>query len=118
MVRRLILLVIVVLVGHAVWKVGPAYVAYFEFRHRLEEIARFSADRSEGDIRHLAVEAAERHGLPVTEDLVEVQKGRDHTRVSVRYRQPLEVLPRYFYPWEVAIDLDVLVARRGPADVR
>lgn len=118
MVRRLVILVVFVLLGHAVWKIGPAYLAYVEFKHRLDEIARFSAGRTELEIRRLAVEAAEAQGLPVTEDLVHVQKDQDHTRVSVRYRQPLEVFPRYFYPWDVAIDLDVLVARIGPGDVR
>lgn len=118
MVRRLIVLAIVVLAGRGVWKVGPAYVAYFEYKYRLEEIARFSADRSESDIRRLAVEAAEVHGVPVTADLVEVSKDQHHTRLIVRYQQPLEVLPRYVYPWNITIDIDVLVARIHPAGLR
>ncbi len=117
MLRRLVILAFVGLVGHAIWKVGPAYLAYFEFKHRVEEIARFSADRSEAEVARLVLEAAETHGVPVTADLVEVRKDRDYTRVSVRYRQPLEWIPRYAYPWDVAIDVEVLVARLRRPDL-
>lgn len=118
MLRRLVALAVVVLIGHAGWKIGPVYLSYFEFKTRLEEIARFSADRSEAEIQTLALTAAKKLELSVTAQNVRVRKVGDHTYIDVAYRQALEVLPRYQYPQDFAINVQALQSRVRLGDVR
>ncbi len=106
MLRRLITLIVVVLIGHAGWKVGPAYLHYFEFKAKLDETARFSGDRPEREILARVMKLAQTLKLPVTEQGVRVRRQANHTYIDVSYTQPLEVLPRYFYPWAVTISVD------------
>lgn len=111
MLRRLVTLVVVLLIGHAGWKVGPPYLHYFEFKAKLDETARFSGDRSEREILARVVEVARALELPVTEQSVRVRQQANHIYIDVSYTQPLEVLPRYFYPWAVTISVDAWQAR-------
>ena len=111
MLRRLIPLVIVFLIGWAGWKVAPKYLNYFEFKAAVEEISRFSAGRGEGEILTLVMQAAQKNDIPLQAPQVRVRQESGRTRIDVSYQEQLEFLPRYFYPWDVTINADSMVAR-------
>jgi len=114
MVRRLITLAIVFLIGYAGWNVGPVFLSHFEFQAKLDEIARFSGDRTEGDIQARVLKAAQEYEIPVTERDVRVTHQADRITIDVAYRQALKVAPRYTYPWDFTVHVEVLAARLRP----
>ncbi len=114
MVRRLITLAIVFLIGYAGWNVAPVFLNHFEYRTKLDEIAKFSGDRTAGDIQARAVKAAEEFQIPVTEREVQVTRQADRVTIDVAYRKMLNVAPRYQYPWDFTIHLEVMTARMRP----
>jgi len=114
MVRRLISLAIVLLIAHAGWKVAPVFLHHFEFKVELEELARFGGELSDGEIQAKAVRTAASLQIPVTDRDVQVRRSGDHFYIDVTYRQMLEVFPRYKYPWDFAIHVNVMAARMRP----
>ncbi len=111
MMRRLIPLVIVFLIGYAGWNVGPKYLNHFEFKNAIEEITRFSSGRGEGEVRALVMQAAQKFDIPLQAQNVRIRLENGRSRIDVSYQEQLEFLPGYFYPWDVTINADTLVAR-------
>jgi len=114
MVRRLFALAIVLLIANAGWKVAPVFMNHFQFKVELEELARFGGQLSDREIQAKAAKTAVSLQIPVTERDVQVRRSGDHFYIDVTYRQMLEVLPRYKYPWDFAIHVNVMAARMGP----
>jgi hypothetical protein len=114
MARRLIGLAIVLLIANAGWKVAPVFLHHFEFKVELEELARFGGELSDSEIQAKAVRTAASFQLPVTDRDVQVRRSGDHVYIDVAYREMLEVLPRYKYPWDFTIHVNVLSAKMRP----
>jgi len=114
MVRRLFALAIVLLIANAGWKVAPVFMNHFQFKVELEELARFGGELSDAEIRAKAVKTAVSLRIPVTEKDILVRRAGDYYYIDVTYRQLLEVLPRYTYPWDFAIHVNVMAARMRP----
>ena len=110
-IRRLVGLALLILAAHAVWRVGPMVLSYIEFRDRATETARYSAGRSEADIRRLIVAEAEKLNLPVDAKAVLVHLTDHHVQVEAAYHQDLPFLPGYVYPYDFKVSVDVLIAR-------
>jgi len=111
MLRRLIPLVIVFLIGYAGWHVAPKYLNYFEFKNAIEEIARFSSGRGEGEVQALVMQAAQKYEIPLQAQQVRIRLESGRSRIDVSYQEQLEFAPGYFYPWDVTINADTMVAR-------
>lgn len=116
--RRLVTLVVVLLVAHAGWKIGPKYLNYFEFKAQLDEIARFSATKSQEDVYAQVVEAARKSEIPVAASGIKVRRMEERTLIEVAYQEPLEILPGYAYPWDVAINVDSYLSKIRLSEIR
>lgn len=114
MIRRLITLAIVFLIGYAGWNVAPVILNHYEFQAKLDELARFSGDRTEGDLQARVLQLAGEYDIPVTERDVQVARQADRIRIDVAYRKMLKVAPRYEYPWDYTIHVEVMAARMRP----
>jgi len=117
--RKLFDLLLLILIVNAVWRVGPAFYQYFVYRNQVAETARWSAGRSEGEVKDILLEMARQSNLPVRDEDLVVQRQRLRLLVSVRYVEPLEILPLYTYDYEFKISVDTLLARPSAAsDIR
>jgi len=114
MVRRLITLAIVFLIGYAGWNVAPVFLSHYEFQAKLDEIARFSNDRTDADLLQRVMKTAAEYEIPVTEQGVQVSRQADRIRIDVAYKKMLNVAPRYQYPWDFTIHIEVMTARLRP----
>ena len=104
--KKLIQLLIVVLIAHAGWRVGPVYWRYVTFRDHVSEAVKFSGARPEDELLDRIVELAAAGRVPVAREAVQVRRVADHTYLDLAYVEPLELLPRYFYPYEFKISVD------------
>jgi hypothetical protein len=116
--RRLVLVVVVLLIAHAGFRVIPKYLNNFQFKAETEEIARFSGTKTQAGVEALVLDAAKKHALPVTASGIRVRRMAERTMIDVAYSQPLEVLPRYFYVWNVEINIDSFIANVRIRDLK
>lgn len=117
--RKLLDLLFVILIVNAVWRLGPPFYQYFEFRSQVAEAARWSTAGSTTELKQAVLDTARRMNVPLREEDVSVTRRRERLLVNVRYVQPLEVVPLYYYDYEFSIAVDTLLARPSSAsDIR
>jgi len=117
--RRLLNLAVVALIAHAGWKVGPVFFRYFEFKDRITEAARYSGRHTAAELKKQILEIAGAEGVPLDAEALQVQKSGDHVRVDASYTEPLEFLPRYYYPHEFTFSIQAVLARpMTPGEIR
>ncbi len=46
--------------------------------------------------------------FPSSADSVTVQRRQAHILIDANYTEQVEILPRYFYPWQAKMHVDVL----------
>jgi hypothetical protein len=113
MIGRLIRLAVTALLLLAVWRMGQAYFAHYQFTDELEQIASRGVRTDEAEVRGAVAEAAGRLGIPAGADGVQVRVGGEHVYIDVRYTRPIELLPRYRYPWSFSASVHGWVLPSG-----
>jgi len=106
--KAIIKLVIAALVIHAVWRAGTVYLRYYEFKDEVTQIAQFGVNVPNNVLRDHVLDASKRLDLPVDPDSVTVQRRQAHILIDANYTEQVEILPRYFYPWQAKMHVDVL----------
>ena len=99
MIRLVIKLAIVAFIVNATWRIGSAYVSFYKFKDAVQGTSQSSPGHSEAELRQRILELASQFDLPVNEDSFSIRRENDHTYINGSYTQPLQVLPRYWYPW-------------------
>ena len=118
--RSLLNIAIAGLVVHGAFRAGAAYLVYFEFRDGVQQTAQFGAGKSEQELHAHVMSIADDLGLAVAPDRVAVRRTQDHTYINAEYMAEIEVLPRYYYPWEFEINVEAwnLVVPQGNPHAR
>jgi hypothetical protein len=49
---------------------------------------------------------AKQYEIPVEPEAIRVRRADNHTLVDATYTERIEILPRYFYPWEFNVNVD------------
>jgi hypothetical protein len=106
--KAIIKLLIAALVLHALWKAGTVYLRYYEFKDEVTQIAQFGTQQSDAQMREAVLEAAKRRDIALDADAVSVRRPNQRIIIDANYREQVELAPRYFYPWEAKVHVDVL----------
>jgi hypothetical protein len=106
--KTIIKLVITALVLHATWKAGTVYLRYYEFKDEVTQIAQFGTQQSDSQMRDAVLDAAKRREIPLEPDAVSVRRPNHRIIIDATYREQVELAPRYFYPWDAKVHVDVL----------
>ena len=106
--KSIIKLLIAALVLHATWKAGTVYMRYWEFKEEVTQIAQFGVRKSDNDIRNGVFELAKRRDIPLDPRNISVKRQNHRIIVDANYMEQVELIPRYFYPWEAKMHVDVL----------
>jgi hypothetical protein len=114
--RKLFALVVVLLIAHAGWRVGPTVVTFIKLRDHVGELARYSGAQSAEELQKAVDSAAQKVGVTFDPGTLKVQKVGQRVMVDARYRRQLEILPRYFYPYEFTIAVDTVITNPIPLD--
>ncbi|MBP1633501.1 MAG: hypothetical protein H6Q10_75 [Acidobacteria bacterium] len=75
MIGKVIKIAIALLVLNGVVRVGAAYWANYRFEDQLSEIAQFGDRRGEALLCGAALEAAQKLGLPVAAEAIQIRRG-------------------------------------------
>ncbi len=106
MAGRLLKFAVVAAVLWAVWHGGAAQWQQFVFQDDLKQIAQFGGNRGEEAIRAAVMEAATSRRVPLTPERLQVRTQADHVYIDAAYTVPVEILPRYRYPWTFTASAD------------
>jgi hypothetical protein len=98
MLKFLVKLGIAALILHAGWRIGAEYLTYFEFRDAVRQDA-LVASSTEDELRDAVFDRADEFGITLDEPGVSIERDRRRTLVEGSYTSPVQILPRYFYPW-------------------
>ena len=115
---RLIRFAIVALLLWAVWHIGAAMWQQFQFQDEVKQVAQFGADRDEATLRNAVMEAATKLEVPLEAERVNVRKQGDHVYIDLAYTVPVEILPRYRYPWTFTVSAEGWFVPGGRFQVR
>ncbi|RPI48776.1 MAG: hypothetical protein EHM55_25035 [Acidobacteria bacterium] len=104
--KAIIKLVIAALVVHATWRAGNVYLRYYQFKDNVQQAAQFSDRRPEHELRERVMSLAGQYEIPLAPEALQVRREDNHTIVDATYTERIELLPRYFYPWEFKVNVD------------
>jgi len=106
--KAIIKLLITAVVLHATWRAGTAYMRYYGFKDEVTQIAQFGLNVPNNTLHAHVLDAAKRLDIPVDPATVTVQRRQAHIIIDASYTEPVELFPRYVYPWEAKVHVDVL----------
>lgn len=106
--KAIIQLLIAALILHATWKAGTVYLRYYELKDDVTQIAQFGVRQTDNELRNNVLDAARRRDIPLDPNSVNVRRQNHHILIDASYIEQVELLPRYFYPWDIKLHVDVL----------
>jgi len=104
--KTIIKLVVAALIVHATWRTGNVYLRYYQFKDNVHQAAQFSDRRPESELRERVMSLAEQYQIPLDPEALRVRRQDNHTIVDANYTERIEILPRYFYPWDFKVNVD------------
>ena len=87
----LVTLLLVVAVGYFAMNVGEAYWRYVQFRDAMKQDARFSAHRTDEEIRLHLRAVADSLGLPESARNIRIRRSQNHISISSEYYEHIEL---------------------------
>ena len=106
--KTIIKLIIAALVLHATWKAGTVYLRYYQFKDDVTQVAQFGTRQTDNEMRSEVLAAAKRRDIVLDPDAVSVRRQNHYIVIDAAYREQVELAPRYFYPWDAKLHVEVL----------
>jgi hypothetical protein len=106
--KTIVKLIIAALILHATWRAGVVYLRYYEFKDEVTQIAQFGIRQTDNELRNGVLDAAQRRDIALSADAVSVRRQNYHIIIDANYIEQVELAPRYFYPWDAKLHVDVL----------
>jgi hypothetical protein len=123
MFRLTIKLVIVGLLAHAAFRVGPPFWNYMQFRDAVNEAVTYAdtpsfngRQQTSDQILDKLAKLARELNVPLDREDFQLKRDKQGTTVDARYKVRLEYLPRTYYPYEFVVHAEGAPSRfRGAA---
>jgi hypothetical protein len=113
MIKRLIQLAVFALLANAAYRIGNEYLTFIKFRDDVRDAAMYKATNDEELAARIMALAAE-YDVPVEPSALHINRMERQVRIEGRYDKPIEVAPRYFYPWHFAWEIQATVSMVVP----
>ena len=103
--KTIIKLLIAAIIINASARCGLVAWRYYELKDATQQMLTFGARQTTETLQAQIQSKASELALPVAADDITVEREGNRTSASVKYRQPVELFPRYSMP----VDLDFTV---------
>ena len=105
--KTLIKLLIAAAILNAAGRYGLSAWTQYEFRDSVQEILLFGIDASPMELTDEIMREAEKRGVPLERQSLDVQRRQELATASASYVDPIELFPRYIYPktWEFSVEV-------------
>jgi hypothetical protein len=81
---------------------------FHSLKDDVTQIAQFGTRQTDNELRNGVVDAARRRDIALQPHAVTVLRPNHHIIIEATYREQVEIAPRYFYPWDAKLHVDVL----------
>src|SRR4051812_47765583 len=96
-IKTLLGILVTVVIVYTLWNLVPVYLAKFQFQDELANVAKYSSDHDEGQIRDEVMKKARDIGVPVQADDVHVTKDAGRATITAHY--VVTITPPVGKPW-------------------
>jgi hypothetical protein len=94
-------LVVLVVIGHVLWKVVPVKIRSSEFYDVMQEQASFGSIKSEHQIQYEILRRAQQLQIPVTKENLKIVRARESVTVEAHYQITIDFFGgAYKYVWK------------------
>jgi len=107
-IKTIVKLAFVALLANATWQVFNVYWAHFKFSDAVQQTTQFRGNKTDAQLRERILELAGQFDVPVSDDNLTVQLVDNHTLVDSSYTRPVELVPRFSYPWRFTVHTDTV----------
>ena len=111
MIKTIVKLAFVALLANATWQVFNVYWAHFKFSDAIQQTTQFRGNKTDAQLRERILELAGQFDVPVTDENLAIQLVDDHTLVDSSYTRPVELVPRFSYPWRFTVHTDTFIPK-------
>ena len=113
--KAIIKLAIAIALANALFQVGRAYLAYFQFKDAVEELALHTTGTDE-QMKEKVVELAAKFDEPIDPEAIAIRHEVSHIFIETSYTKDVQLFPGYVrkWPFDVAVDGFVIVPQRLP----
>jgi hypothetical protein len=109
MIKRLIQLAVFALLANAAYRVGNEYLTFIKFRDDVRDAAMYKATNDEELVARI-MDLAGEYDVPLDQQALTINRRERQVRIAGSYNKPIEVAPRYFYPWHFEWAMDATVS--------
>src|SRR5688572_19610150 len=106
--RTIAKLLVVVAILNATARAAMAAWTYYQFKDAAQQTLIFGASATTEQLHELILRRAVELELPVEPQNLEVTRDGPRTRARASYTQPVELFPRYSYPFDFTFAVDAL----------
>jgi hypothetical protein len=109
MIKRLIQLAVFALLANGGYRLGNEYLTFIKFRDDVRDAAMYKAANDEELVARI-MDLAGDYDVPMEESALTVNRDERQVRIAGSYDKPIELAPRYFYPWHFAWEINATVS--------
>ncbi|MEO5739121.1 MAG: hypothetical protein ABIS29_00805 [Vicinamibacterales bacterium] len=106
--KTIIKLIVAALILHATWRAGTVYLRYYGFKDDVTQVAQFGVNQTDNQLLSGVLDAARRRDIVLPDNAVNIKRQNHHIIIDTHYTEQVELAPRYFYPWDAKVHVDVL----------
>ena len=108
LIRKLVKLAILLLIANALYQFVPPYMHYVQFKDAVRELALFSKDVPDAQLRDSLAALAEKYDVPIEPESIDISHQPAHIAIDASYVQVIHFVPGYSYPWQFDVRADAV----------
>jgi hypothetical protein len=108
MIKFILKVALSVLIAHATWRIGTAYVSHYRFKDAAREVA-LTPRATDAQLRERIMELASENDAPLEEENLNITRDVRHILMDASYVRSIDVLPGFPYAWHFAWSIDVVL---------
>jgi hypothetical protein len=109
--KTLLKLLVAAAVLHAVFRAGVSATAYYRLKDASQQMLVFAGTATPDQLEESIVAKAEELAVPLDRENVVVQREGGRTTAEASYTDPIEILPRYRYPFTYSFRVEAISTR-------
>jgi hypothetical protein len=113
--KTLLKLLVAAAIVNATVRASLAAWSYYQFKDAAQQTILFGSQSTPSELHESIVRRGGELGLPLGAGDVDVRRDGPRTVASASYTQPVELFPRYAYPFEFSFTVDSYAVATGVA---
>ena len=106
--KTILKLLIAAVILHAVYRAGTSAAAYYQLKDASQQILVFGGRATPAQLQASILAKAEELAVPLAPENVLVERQGVRTTAEASYTDPIELLPRYRYPFTYSFRVEAI----------